>query len=135
MIVVVMSSAVNLEKLFELSKNSYSWENDMIIIAGPTGVGKSKIAVNLAKKINGVIINADSVQVYKDLNLISARPTINEMKQITHFLYGYVESNVNFSVSDWLLDIRSTLIKIKKLKQIPILVGGSGLYLNAVIMD
>ena len=128
-----MSSTVNFEKLFDLSKNKYSWKNDMIIIAGPTCVGKSNIAIGLAKKINGAIINADSVQVYKDLKVLSARPTIDDMKGIPHFLYGYVELNTNFSVSDWLLDIRTTMIEIKKQKKIPILVGGSGLYLNAVI--
>ena len=128
-----MSSAVSFEKLFDLTKNKYSWKDDMIIIAGPTCVGKSNIAIGLAKKINGAIINADSVQVYKDLNLISARPTIDEMQGIPHFLYGYINYNIKFSVSDWLLDIRSALIQVKNLKKIPILVGGSGLYLNAVI--
>ena len=128
-----MSSTVNFEKLFDLSKNKYSWKNDMIIIAGPTCVGKSNIAIGLAKKINGAIINADSVQVYKDLKVFSARPTIDDMKRIPHFLYGYVELNTNFSVFDWLLDVRSTMIEIKNQKKIPILVGGSGLYLNAVI--
>ena len=128
-----MSSTVNFEKMFDLFKNQYSWKSDMIIIAGPTCVGKSKIAIGLAKKINGAIINADSVQVYKDLNLLSARPAINEMEEIPHFLYGYIDHNINFSVSDWLLDISSALIEIKNLQKIPILVGGSGLYLNAVI--
>ena len=85
MIVVVMSSTVNFEKIFDLSKNKYSWKNDMIIIAGPTCVGKSNIAIELAKKINGAIINADSVQVYKDLKLLSARPTIDEMEEYLTF--------------------------------------------------
>ena len=128
-----MSSPVNFEKLFDLSQNNYSWKEDMIIIAGPTCVGKSKIAIELAKIINGAIINADSVQVYKDLKILSARPAIEEMEGIPHFLYGYIDSNINFSVSDWLLDIQSALIDIKNLKKIPILVGGSGLYINAVL--
>ena len=128
-----MSSNVNFENLFDLSKNKYSWKDDMIIIAGPTCVGKSSIAIELAKKVNGAVINADSVQVYKDLNLLSARPTIDEMEGIPHFLYGYIDHNIKFSVTNWLLDIRSTLIHIKNLKKIPILVGGSGLYLSAVI--
>ncbi|MDC0093484.1 tRNA (adenosine(37)-N6)-dimethylallyltransferase MiaA [Alphaproteobacteria bacterium] len=128
-----MSSVVNFNKLFDLSKNKYSWKDDMIIIAGPTCVGKSNIAIELAKKINGVIINADSVQVYKDLSLLSARPTIDEMDGIPHFLYGYVDRNITFSVIDWLLDIQSILVQVKSLKKLPILVGGSGLYLNAVI--
>ena len=133
MIVVIMSSTVNFEKSFDLTKNKYSWKNDMIIIAGATCTGKSSIAIELAKKINGAIINADSVQVYKDINLLSARPRKNEMKNVPHFLYGYVDTNINFSVSDWLLDLNSTLIDIRKYQKIPILVGGSGLYLNAVI--
>ena len=128
-----MSSTVNFEKSFDLTKNKYSWKNDMIIIAGATCTGKSSIAIELAKKINGAIINADSVQVYKDINLLSARPRKNEMKNVPHFLYGYVDTNINFSVSDWLLDLKSTLIDIRKYQKVPILVGGSGLYLNAVI--
>ena len=133
MIVVIMSSTVNFEKSFDLTKNKYSWKNDMIIIAGATCTGKSAIAIGLAKRINGAIINADSVQVYKDINLLSARPRKNEMKNVPHFLYGYVDTNINFSVSDWLLDLKSTLIDIRKYQKVPILVGGSGLYLNAVI--
>ena len=100
MIVVIMSSTVNFEKSFDLTKNKYSWENDMIIIAGATCTGTSAIAIGLAKRINGAIINADSVQVYKDINLLSARPRKNEMKDVPHFLYGYVDTNINFSVSD-----------------------------------
>ena len=128
-----MSSLLNVEKLFDLSKNNYSFANDMIIIAGPTGVGKSKIAIELAKKINGVLINADSVQVYKDLFLLSARPSKLDIQQVPHFLYGYVNSEINYSVVDWLLKLEKTLIDIELKNKIPILVGGSGLYINAVI--
>ena len=128
-----MSSLLNVEKLFDLSKNNYSCANDMIIIAGPTGVGKSKIAIELAKKINGVLINADSVQVYKDLFLLSARPSKLDIQQVPHFLYGYVNSEINYSVVDWLLKLEKTLIDIELKNKIPILVGGSGLYINAVI--
>ena len=128
-----MSSLLNVEKLFDLSKNNYSFANDMIIIAGPTGVGKSKIAIELAKKINGALINADSVQVYKDLLLLSARPSKLDIQQVPHFLYGYVDSEINYSVVDWLLKLEKTLIDIELKNKIPILVGGSGLYINAVI--
>ena len=128
-----MSSLLNVETLFDLSKNNYSFANDMIIIAGPTGVGKSKIAIELAKKINGVLINADSVQVYKDLFLLSARPSKLDIQQVPHFLYGYVNSEINYSVVDWLLELEKTLIDIELKNKIPILVGGSGLYINAVI--
>ena len=128
-----MSSLLNIDKMFDLSNNNYSFANDMIIIAGPTGVGKSKIAIELAKKINGVLINADSVQVYKDLLLLSARPSKLDIQQVPHFLYGYVNPEINYSVVDWLLELEKTLIDIEFKKKIPILVGGSGLYLNAVI--
>ena len=108
-----MSSLLNVEKLFDLSKNNYSFANDMIIIAGPTGVGKSKIAIELAKTINGALINADSVQVYKDLLLLSARPSQLDIQQVPHFLYGYVDSDINYSVVDWTLALEKTLIDIK----------------------
>ena len=128
-----MSSLLNVETLFDLSKNNYSFVNDMIIIAGPTGVGKSKIAIELAKKINGVLINADSVQLYKDLLLLSARPSKVDINKVPHFLYGYVDSDINYSVVDWLLELKKTLSQIELKNKIPILVGGSGLYINAVI--
>ena len=128
-----MSSLLNVETLFDLSKNNYSFVNDMIIIAGPTGVGKSKIAIELAKKINGVLINADSVQLYKDLLLLSARPSKVDINKVPHFLYGYVDSDINYSVADWLLELKKTLSQIELQNKIPILVGGSGLYINAVI--
>ena len=96
-----MSSLLNVEVSFDIAKNQYNYENDLLIIAGPTCVGKSSIAMKLAKKINGVLINADSVQVYKDLKLLSARPSEEDMQQIPHFLYGYVKSQNNHSISDW----------------------------------
>ncbi len=128
-----MSSLLNVETLFDLSKNNYSFVNDIIIIAGPTGVGKSKIAIEVAKKINGVLINADSVQVYKDLSLLSARPSKVDIKKVPHFLYGYIDFDVNYSVLDWLIDLKKTLTKTELNNKIPILVGGSGLYINAAI--
>ena len=128
-----MSSLFNIETLFDLSKNNYSFIKDMIIIAGPTGVGKSKIAIELAKTINGVLINADSVQVYKDLLLLSARPSKVDVLKVSHYLYGYVDSDINYSVVDWLLELEKTLKDVELKNKIPILVGGSGLYINAVI--
>ena len=128
-----MSSITNLESMFNLSKHNFSWENDLIIIAGPTAVGKSNIALQLAKQIKGVIINADSVQVYKDLNVLSARPDAKNFNCVPHFLYGYINSSNFFSVSNWLSDLKEKLLAIKKYKKIPILVGGSGLYINAAI--
>ena len=128
-----MSSLLNIEVSFDLAENQYNYSKDLIIIAGPTCVGKSLIAMKLAKKINGVLINADSVQVYKDLKLLSARPSEEDMRQIPHFLYGYVKSQKNYSIAEWLQQLSKVLLDIEKLNKTAILVGGSGLYLNAVI--
>ena len=128
-----MSSLLNIEASFDLTKNQYNYEKDLFIIAGPTCVGKSFVAMKLAKKINGVLINADSVQVYEDLKLLSARPSEEDMQQIPHFLYGYVKSQKNYSIADWLQRLSKVLLNVEKLKKTAILVGGSGLYLNAVI--
>ncbi len=128
-----MSSLFNVKAYFDLDKNHYNYEKDLVIIAGPTCVGKSLIAMELAKKINGVLINADSVQVYEDLKLLSARPTEKDMRQVPHFLYGYVKSEINYSISDWLQQLHKVLDNLKKIKKPAILVGGSGLYLNSVI--
>ena len=128
-----MSSLLNVKASFDLNENQYNYEKDLVIIAGPTCVGKSLIAMKLAKKINGVLINADSVQVYEDLKLLSARPTEKDMHQVPHFLYGYVKSEINYSIADWLQKLHEVLDNIKKIKKTAILVGGSGLYLNSVI--
>ncbi len=128
-----MSSLLNIEALFDLHENKYNFKTDLIIIAGPTCVGKSMLAMKLAKQINGVLVNADSVQVYKDLNLLSARPTEEDMHQVPHFLYGYVKSKINYSIADWLQQLHKVLDNLKKIKKPAILVGGSGLYLNSVI--
>ena len=128
-----MSSLLNIEAYFDLAKNQFDYKKDLIIIAGPTCVGKSMLAMKLAKKINGVLVNADSVQVYKDLKLLSARPTKQDMHEVPHLLYGYVKSHINYSIADWLEELTKALENLEKIKKIPILVGGSGLYLNAVI--
>ena len=128
-----MSSLLNVKASFDLDKNHYNYEKDLVIIAGPTCVGKSLIAMELAKKINGVLINADSVQVYEDLKLLSARPSEKDMRQVPHFLYGYVKSEINYSIVDWLQQLHKVIENLKKIKKTAILVGGSGLYLNSVI--
>ena len=128
-----MSSLLNVKAYFDLDENHFNYEKDLVIIAGPTCVGKSLIAMELAKKINGVLINADSVQVYEDLKLLSARPTEKDMHQVPHLLYGYVKSEINYSIADWLQQLHKELDKLKKIKKTAILVGGSGLYLNSVI--
>jgi tRNA dimethylallyltransferase len=98
----------------------------IILIAGPTGSGKSEIALRLAKKINGEIINADSMQVYKEIQILSARP--ENYFNITHYLYGSISVKNNFSAGQWLKKVKSNLNKIIKRKKQPIFVGGTGLY-------
>ena len=102
---------------------------DYIIIAGPTASGKSDLALELAKKINGSIINSDSIQIYKDLKILSARPNLSQTNQIKHYLYGFVDSNDSYSVGRWLTNVKETISDIKKQKRVPIFVGGTGLYL------
>jgi tRNA dimethylallyltransferase len=98
----------------------------IILIAGPTGSGKSEIALKLAKKINGEIINADSMQVYKDIKILSARP--ENYFNIAHYLYGNISVKNNFSAGEWLKKVKLNLKKILKKKKQPIFVGGTGLY-------
>ena len=105
----------------------------IIVISGPTGVGKSNLAISLAKKINGVIINADSMQIYKELKIISSQPSDKEKKIIPHELYSIRSINQNFSVMEWLELIEEKIDAIFKKKQIPIIVGGTGLYIKSAI--
>ena len=103
-----------------------------ILISGPTASGKSHLALDIAKKYNGAIINADSMQVYKDLSIITARPSITQMSSTPHFLYGYIDPGIRFSVGDWLKNIESLLIFLEKMKILPIIVGGTGLYFSGL---
>ena len=107
-------------------------KSKIILIAGPTASGKSKIAISLAKKINGEIINADSMQVYKELKILSARPSRKEYQKIKHHLFGFHSVKKKFSTGDWLKLANKKIIEIKKRKKIPILVGGTGLYFKSL---
>ena len=108
-------------------------QSKIVLISGPTASGKSNFAVKIAKKIQGEIINADSMQVYKNLKILTARPNKIEQKDIKHHLYGVVDLNKKFSTGQW-LDLAIKKIKnIKKKKKIPILVGGTGLYFQSLI--
>ncbi len=104
----------------------------IILISGPTASGKSIFAINLAKKINGEIINADSMQVYKQLKILSARPDLKNYQNIKHHLYGFYDVRKNFSTGDWLKLAFTKINLIKKKNKIPILVGGTGLYFKAL---
>ncbi len=99
------------------------------IIVGPTASGKSGLALNLAKEINGCIINADSMQIYKDLSIITARPTLEDENIVPHFLYGYTDAYTQGSVHNWVDKVIPLLKNIKN----PILVGGTGLYISVLV--
>jgi tRNA dimethylallyltransferase len=108
-------------------------QSKIILISGPTASGKSKFAVKIAKKIEGEIINADSMQVYKKLKILTARPNKEEQKNIKHHLYGVVDLNEKFSTGQWLELAIKKIKSVQKKKKIPILVGGTGLYFQSLI--
>ena len=108
-------------------------QSKIILISGPTASGKTNFAVKIAKKIQGEIINADSMQVYKILKILTARPNKIEQKDIKHHLYGVVDLNKKFSTGQWLELVIKKIRNIKKKKKIPILVGGTGLYFQSLI--
>ena len=108
-------------------------QSKIILIAGPTASGKSNFAVKLAKKIDGEIINADSMQVYRQLKILTARPNKKTQKNIKHHLYGIVNINKNFSTGAWLKLAVSKIKEIRKRKKVPIVVGGTGLYFQSLI--
>jgi tRNA dimethylallyltransferase len=107
-------------------------KSKIVLIYGPTASGKSDFAIKLAKKINGEIVNADSMQVYKELKILSARPFTKDCQKIKHHLYGFQNVKKTFSSGDWLKLVDQKIIEIKKRKKIPILVGGTGLYFKAL---
>jgi tRNA dimethylallyltransferase len=103
-----------------------------ILIAGPTASGKSAVALVLAWKLNGAIVNADSMQVYRDLRVITARPSPDEEARVPHRLYGHVDAAENYSVGRWCRDVGEALKEIAAQGRLPILVGGTGLYFKAL---
>ena len=104
----------------------------IILLAGPTASGKSKLAIYLAKKINGEIINADSMQIYKEFSILSSRPRSSETKKIKHHLYGIVSVKKHFSAGDWLKEAKKKVNLCLRNKKVPIIVGGTGLYFNTI---
>ena len=107
-------------------------KSKIILIYGPTASGKSSFAIKLSKKINGEIINADSMQVYKELRILTARPFVKDCQQIKHHLYGFQSVTRNFSTGDWLRLVNEKILNCKKVKKTPIIVGGTGLYFKAL---
>jgi len=108
-------------------------KSKIILISGPTASGKSNFAVKLAKKINGEIINADSMQVYKQFKILTTRPSTKDKKNIKHHLYGIVNVRTKFSTGQWLRLAIKKIHEVKKSNKIPILVGGTGLYFNSLV--
>ena len=107
-------------------------KSKIILIYGPTASGKSNFAIKLAKKVDGEVINADSMQVYKHLKILSARPDPKKYQKIKHHLYGFQDVKKNFSTGDWLKLVLKIIKEVQKRKKTPILVGGTGLYFKAL---
>ncbi|WP_375413758.1 tRNA (adenosine(37)-N6)-dimethylallyltransferase MiaA [uncultured Bradyrhizobium sp.] len=107
-------------------------KNKAVLIAGPTASGKSALALALAKAHGGLIINADSMQVYRDLRVLTARPTPEDEGAVPHRLYGHVDAAMNFSAGAWAADAGRALSEARAQNRLPILVGGSGLYFKAL---
>jgi tRNA dimethylallyltransferase len=103
------------------------------VIAGPTATGKSDFSINLAEKVNGVVINSDSMQIYKNLEILTARPSSKEVKNIHHYLYGYVDGKERYNVERWCNDAAEIITKTIDNNFTPILVGGTGFYINTLI--
>jgi tRNA dimethylallyltransferase len=103
-----------------------------LLIAGPTASGKSALALGVAQAIGGTIINADSMQVYRDLRVITARPRPEEEASVPHRLYGHVDAAENYSVGRWLADVGPVLREVREAGRVPVLVGGTGLYFKAL---
>ena len=100
-------------------------KSKIILISGPSASGKSNFSIKLAKKINGEIINADSMQVYKELKILSARPNPKDYQKIKHHLYGFHSVKNNFSTGDWLKNVIKKIKQVKARKKIPILGWGN----------
>lgn len=105
---------------------------DAILITGPTASGKSALALDFAKRFGGQVVNADSMQVYDVLRVLTARPSEEEMAGIAHHLYGYVHPAASYSTGDWLRDVGDLLSRLKADNVLPVIVGGTGLYFKAL---
>ncbi len=104
----------------------------VLLIAGPTASGKSSVAASLATQLDGVIINADALQMYAELQVLSARPSAEELQRLPHLMYGTVPARERYSVGRWLEDVAAVLASVWEEGQLPIVVGGTGLYFKAL---
>ena len=102
-------------------------------IVGPTASGKTEIGVELALKIGGEVINCDSVQIYRGIEIATAKPTVEEMRGAAHHLIGYVEPNIKYTAADWALDAGAKILEIEARGKSAVLVGGTGFYLRALM--
>lgn len=105
----------------------------VIVICGPTASGKTKLSIEIAKKINGEIVSADSMQIYKEMDIGTAKPTIEEMQGIKHYLLDFVSPDKRYSVADYKKDAINAIDEIIEKNKVPIVVGGTGLYINSLI--
>ena len=103
-----------------------------VLIAGPTASGKSALALTLAEALGGTIINADAMQVYRDLRVLTARPSPAEEARVPHLLYGHVDAAENYSVGRWCVDASAALTAVEQGGRLPILAGGTGLYFKTL---
>ena len=108
-------------------------KHTIVLLAGPSASGKSKLAIKLSKDLNGEIVNADSMQVYKELRILTSRPSSSNVKKVKHHLYGFISVKKNFSTGAWLNIATKKIKSILKKKKVPILVGGTGLYFKALV--
>ena len=108
-------------------------KSTIVLLYGPTASGKSKLATELSKILNGEIVNADSMQVYKELRILTSRPSPSDVKKVKHHLYGFISVKKNFSTGAWLNIATKKIKSILKKKKVPILVGGTGLYFKALV--
>ncbi len=109
--------------------------NKVVILVGPTAVGKTAISIDLAKELNGEIISCDSMQIYKYFDIGSAKPTKEEMQDIPHHLIDEIDPFVNYSVSDYQTQAKTYIQDIFSRGKTPIVTGGTGLYVNALMYD
>lgn len=109
--------------------------NKIIVIVGPTASGKTDLSVKLASRLNSEIISADSLQVYKEFNICTSKPSIDQMKQVTHHLIGHVSVTQEYSVFSFVKDAEKCISEISKKNKVPIIVGGTGLYIDALIKN
>ena len=110
-------------------------KEQVIVICGPTASGKTGLSIELAKKINGEIVSADSMQIYKDMNIGTAKPTTEEMQGIKHYLIDFVSPDERYSVADYKKDAKKAIKEIIDKGKTPIVVGGTGLYVDSLIYE